>query len=154
MGARRIAVALGALALLAAVAVPAVAGNHGTTNATSLVASLTGPAEVPSVNTKMAGLARVTIDVDKRLICYDLIATGKRKPVAAHIHEGGAGENGGVVIDFGTFGQPVGRSSEGCTRSVAKNLLAAIAANPAGYYVNVHTPANPGGEVRGQLAAD
>ena len=26
-----------------------------------------------------------------------------------------------------------------------------IAANPAGFYFNVHTPLNPGGAVRGQL---
>lgn len=151
---RRMGVVLGALALIAAIAVPAIAGSHGNTNATSLVATLTGAGEVPPVNTKMAGLAKVTIDVDKRLICYELIATGKRKPVAAHIHEGASGVNGSVVVDFGTFGKPVARSSEGCTRSVAKSVLAAIAANPAGYYVNVHTGANPPGEVRGQLAAD
>jgi hypothetical protein len=28
----------------------------------------------------------------------------------------------------------------------------AIVANPAGFYFNVHTPVNPGGAARGQLA--
>ena len=152
----RIAVVLGSLALIAAAAVPAIASarHSSATNATTLVATLTGAGEVPPVNTKMAGLAQFTIDVDKRLICYELIVTGKRKPTAAHIHEGAAGVNGGVVVDLGAFGQPVSRDSVGCTRTVPKSTLMDIVGNPAGYYVNVHTPANPPGEVRGQLAAD
>ncbi len=103
------------------------------------------------MQTATTGIAHVTIDVDKRLICYDLHVTG-RNPVAAHIHEGADGVNGGVVVDFGTFGQSVKRNSEGCTRKVAKSVLTAIADNPAGYYVNVHTTQNPSGEVRGQLS--
>lgn len=150
----RIMVALGAVTLLAAMAVPAIAANTAATNATSLVATLHGGAEVPPVATKVAGLARITIDLDKRIICYDLLTTGKRRPVAAHIHEGIAGANGGVVVDFGTFGQAIGRQSEGCTRSIPKSTLEAIAAAPSNYYVNVHTAANTSGEVRGQLAVD
>jgi len=40
--------------------------------------------------------------------------------------------------------------TEACT-AVDPALLAAIVANPRLYYVNVHTPLFPGGEVRGQL---
>ena len=93
----------------------------------------------------------MTIDVDKRLVCYDLSVTGKL-PVAAHIHEGAVDANGGVVVDFGSFGQQIKRRSEGFTRNFAKSTLKAIAENPTGYYVNVHTADNPGGEVRGQLS--
>jgi hypothetical protein len=34
---------------------------------------------------------------------------------------------------------------------VAADLLEAIAADPAGYYVNLHNPRFPGGAIRGQL---
>ena len=101
--------------------------------------------------TGTAGVAHVTIDVDKRVICYDLTVTGKL-PVAAHIHVGEAGVNGGIVVDFTSFGQAVDRDSKGCTRKVKKSLLSDIAENPSAYYVNVHTAVNPGGQVRGQLS--
>lgn len=151
---RRMGVLLAAAGMVAALAVPAVGLVGGETNATSMVATLTGGGEVPAVSTRMAGIARVTIDLDKRLICYDLSVTGKRTPAAVHIHEGAADANGPIVIDFGAFGQKIARNSKGCTRQFAKSVLSPIVANPTGYYVNVHTPANPGGEVRGQLATD
>ena len=148
---RRVAVLLGTLVAVIAIAVPAIGLTGGTTDAKELVATLTGAGEVPPVQTATAGLMHVTIDVDKRLICSDLTVTG-RAPIAAHIHEGVDGVNGGVVVDFSTFGQDVRRNSKGCTRRIAKSLLQAIASNPIGYYVNVHTNANPSGEIRGQLS--
>lgn len=149
---RRIIVLFGLLALGAALAVPALGAGGATTDADELVATLTGGGEVPPVQTATAGIAHVTIDVDKRLLCYDFSITGK-EPVAAHIHKGADGVNGDVVVNFADFGQRIKRSSEGCTRRLPRSLLRAIADNPAGYYVNIHTPANPGGEVRGQLAS-
>lgn len=150
---RRMAVLVGTIVATIAVAIPAigVVAADGTTNVNEYVATLTGSGEVPPIGSTTKGIAHVTIDVDKRLICYDLSITG-RKPVAAHIHEGAVDANGPIAVDFGTFGMDIGRRSEGCTRKVARTVLQAIVDNPAGYYVNVHTPQNPAGEVRGQLA--
>ncbi len=39
----------------------------------------------------------------------------------------------------------------GCVSGVDPALIGEIIANPAGYYVNVHTTPFPGGAVRGQL---
>jgi len=148
---RRMAVLIGTVIAVIAIAVPAIGLIGGETDATQLVATMTGAGEVPALQTATTGIAHVTIDVDKRLICYDISVTGK-VPVAAHIHEGADGVNGGIVVDFSTFGQAIKRNTKGCTRKIAKSTLSAIAANPSGYYVNVHSAANPGGEVRGQLS--
>lgn len=150
---RRLAVLVGTIVATIAVAIPAIGivAADGTTNASEFVATLTGSGQVPPIGSTTKGIAHVTIDVDKRLICYDFSITG-RKPVAAHIHEGAVDANGGIVVDFGSFGMDIGRRSEGCTRKIARKVLEAIKQNPGGYYVNVHTPENPSGEVRGQLA--
>jgi hypothetical protein len=78
--------------------------------------------------------------------------------ILSHIHNGAAGVNGPVVIDSGiTPSAPISLSSGGAsvTRSgllVSPTLMGQILANPAGFYFNSHTVANPGGAVRGQLA--
>jgi hypothetical protein len=56
--------------------------------------------------------------------------------------------NGPIVVDF-VAPNP---TSQACT-TVALALAAEIKANPAGFYVNVHTGDFPGGAVRGQLGA-
>ena len=78
----------------------------------------------------------------------------------AHIHKAAAGANGGIHWDFLEAGiavasisdQPsqlrgVARARTGTNVAIVSDLLA----NPAGYYVNVHSTAFPGGAVRGQL---
>jgi hypothetical protein len=75
---------------------------------------------------------------------------------AAHIHTGVAGQNGGVLINVGlspgeiTFANGSGSLTKtGISASV--DNINAIIANPAGFYFNAHTAANPGGAVRAQL---
>jgi hypothetical protein len=75
----------------------------------------------------------------------------------AHIHNGLAGSNAGVYVSAGlSSGELVLTNGSG---SIAKNGIslpsdraAAILANPAGHYFNVHTALNPGGSIRGQLS--
>jgi hypothetical protein len=79
---------------------------------------------------------------------------------ASHIHTGAAGANGGVVVDSllsPATSIPTPTGSGGFQRSglapASAATAAAIVANPAAFYFNVHTSANPSGVVRGQLRA-
>jgi uncharacterized protein (TIGR03437 family) len=82
--------------------------------------------------------------------------------VGMHIHRGNAGENGPVVINSpvtmdNSPGSETGRGSINVQFQIGPNDTNALEAvngvlsNPAGYYLNLHTPANPGGAIRGQL---
>ena len=75
----------------------------------------------------------------------------------SHIHTGAAGVTGSVLVDTGltpaaAVAMPAGTGSfsfSGVTVSVENT--AAILANPAGFYFNVHSVLNGSGAVRGQL---
>ncbi len=112
-----------------------------------------------------SGTALVTLNPGQREVCWDVTVAGLTAPVfAAHIHKGGAGVNGPIVVPFFNtgFGTPSKATTfSGCTENVDRALIEDIQDNPAGYYVNVHTscggqppscgPFFPGGAVRGQL---
>ena len=68
-------------------------------------------------------------------------------PTAAHIHEGGPGVAGPVIVPLEA---PADGLSKGCVE-VDSLIVEGILTNPGGYYVNVHTPSLPDGAVRGQL---
>jgi hypothetical protein len=95
------------------------------------------------------GTAVVRIRKDAGMVCYRLHAENVTLPTtAAHIHRGGPTVNGPVVVGF-TAPAASGESS-GCTPA-AGSLIDEIIANPAGFYVNVHTTEHPGGAMRNQL---
>lgn len=77
--------------------------------------------------------------------------------VAAHIHPGGAGVNGGVIVNTGLVAANPVTQNNGVMTFTATNIsvptatLQGIVNNPAGFYFNVHLPTNPGGVARGQL---
>jgi hypothetical protein len=110
-----------------------------------------------------SGTARVTLNPGQREVCWEVTVAGLTAPVfASHIHIGGAGVNGGIVVPFFGFTTPSRATSfSGCTENVDRGLIEAIQDNPAGYYVNVHTtcagqpagcgPFFLGSAVRGQL---
>lgn len=121
----------------------------------ALVATINGANEIGPTGAGGAGDANgrgsFTAIRDGSTLCYGLVVANIAKPVAAHIHTGAAGANGGIVVPLR---QPTGGdpgASAGCMTFDAA-LLQAIFANPAGYYVNVHTGDFPNGAARGQLA--
>ncbi len=73
-------------------------------------------------------------------------------PTASHVHAGGAGASGGVVVGLSSTFTAAG---DGYLASGAVALDAAtrttLLAAPAAFYVNVHTAEHPAGAVRGQV---
>lgn len=112
---------------------------------TTFVAGVTGFNEVPAVITQAQGQVQVTIDDVSLQVCVDASdITNLTGPITAdHIHQGAAGVNGPVVVNFNA-------QLVTCVASDA-TTIGNILADPAGFYVNFHTAAFPGGEVRGQL---
>jgi CHRD domain len=108
--------------------------------------SMSGKAETPKGDPNGKGTAKITLNTSTGRVCFTLTWSGIGKPVASHIHKGKKGVAGPVVIPF--FGGAPKHS--GCVKA-SKSLVAKIAKNPAGYYVNLHTAAFPAGAVRGQL---
>jgi hypothetical protein len=125
----------------------ATASNHVTTLSTTL----SGSEEVGGGDKNGKGFVSLEIFANGT-ICYDgkVQAIG-RQLTGAHIHVGVAGTNGPIVVDLDPFNaQITGNMAEHCVVTTAE-LAGAIATNPTGYYVNVHTTAYPGGAIRGQL---
>jgi hypothetical protein len=122
-----------------------------TEGGTALTAALTGAAEVPGPgDADGTGSATIRLRSGQGQICFQLAVQNVTLPaVAAHIHAGAVGIAGPVVVTL-TAPDAAGTSS-GCV-TVARPLVADILANPAGYYVNVHTTDFQNGAVRGQLS--
>jgi hypothetical protein len=110
--------------------------------------ALVGEAESPAGDPVATGTATVRLRAGQGQVCYQLAATNLPAAAAAHIHRGAAGASGPVVVPLKTP-NAAGRAS-GCT-TAARTLVNAIRADPASYYVNVHTAQFPNGAIRGQL---
>jgi len=142
----------GAQAVFTAVLSPA-NENPAITNAE---AGGTGAAQIAmtvtrdSSNTVTGGSATMTFQVSG----FNSTTT----VVGAHIHRGAAGINGPVIVNTGLSGVTPFTLSGGTGQFTARDVpvdaatMQSILENPAGWYFNVHSPANPGGFARGQLS--
>jgi hypothetical protein len=114
------------------------------------------------------GSATITLDVTRSgstitaaTARFDVSLSGMASNIIlSHIHQAGAGVNGPIVVDsLISPAVPVAvvNGAAAYTRSnltVTPAIAAAILANPAGFYFNVHTVLSPGGVARGQLFVD
>lgn len=121
---------------------------------TALAATLEGSQENPAVTTSAKGTASVSLSsVGGVGLVYALTVNGLSGPITgAHFHRGVVGTNGPVVKDITpSF---VGNTAVGVWRSTGTGALTdslILDLLTGGLYLNVHTAANPGGEIRGQL---
>ena len=130
-----------AIAVLSLAACETMSGMMG---GTSVKTHLTGAEEVPPVSTSAMGNASFTVSKDGAV--KGSVTTTGVQGTAAHIHQGAKGQNGGVIVPLTKNGDTY-TAPEG-----AKLTEAQLSAFKAGNtYVNVHSAANKGGEIRGQL---
>jgi hypothetical protein len=116
------------------------------------VEPLLGSSEVPGPgDADGSGTASLTVDVDTDEVCLDVSAlTNVTLPInLAHVHVGTVGNSGSPVVSFLSAPDADGIFNICVTDSDAD----AIAADPAGYYINLHNDDFPNGAVRGQLIA-
>jgi hypothetical protein len=110
----------------------------------SVNVSLSGGEEVPPVSSSAAGSGSFTIG-DDGSVKGSVNTTGVQGTMA-HIHQGGKGQNGPVIV-------PLTKSGDTYTAPDGAKLSEAQmqAFKSGNLYVNVHSASHKGGEVRGQL---
>ena len=110
-------------------------------------ATMSGKAEVPPTTTTGSGDVLATLDTASKKLSYTMTYVGLSGPAtAAHFHgPAAAGANAGVVVPIGTNPPSPSTGSVTLTDAQIKDLEA------GNWYANVHTEANKGGEIRGQM---
>ena len=109
-------------------------------------ATLNAASEVPANDSKGTGTADVTYDTASKMVTWKVTYSGLSGPATmAHFHgPAEAGKNAGVAVPFKSPASGVEESAT-LTEAQAADLMAGR------YYINVHTDANKGGEIRGQV---
>lgn len=114
-------------------------------------AALTSAEEVPPNPSTGKGNAEVTLNTDTKELTWNITWEGLTgDAVAAHIHgPADKGANAGVQVQLGVQGQPPKSPLTG-KATLTDAQIADL--NAGKLYVNIHTPMNKGGEIRGQLS--
>ena len=151
-------------------------GLPGLAHALFFQANLDGYQEVPSVATRAQGVFSARTNYMRTEVGYSLTYSGMQAPVTqAHIHMAQTSVNGPIVIwlcgsatNPGPAGTPACPQGGGTVSGVftaehvqaspttqqleAGEITAFVdAMRASSAYVNVHTTASPGGEIRGQI---
>lgn len=133
--------------MLATLAFGAAVVLAGPAFADKMKATLDGKSEVPANTSAGTGTADLDYDPASKKLTWKLTYSGLSGPAtAAHFHgPAEAGKNAGVAVAIPNATASPVQGSATLTDAQAADLVAGK------YYINIHTAANPGGEIRGQV---
>ena len=133
--------------MLATLALTAAFAFAGPAFADKMKVTLDGKQEVPATTTAGTGTADLDYDAASKKLSWKLTYSGLSGPAtAAHFHgPAEAGKNAGVAVAIPNATASPVEGSATLTDAQAADLVAGK------YYINIHTAANPGGEIRGQV---
>ncbi|PJG51016.1 CHRD domain-containing protein [Bradyrhizobium forestalis] len=119
----------------------------GSANAEKLKATLDAKAEVPATTSSATGSADLNYDAASKKLSWTVTYSGLSGPAtAAHFHgPAESGKNAGVAVAIPNAASSPVKGEATLTDAQAADLLGGK------YYINIHTAANPGGEIRGQV---
>jgi len=106
---------------------------------------LDGKQEVPPVATAATGSGTITVLMDHSM--SGSVTTTGVAGTAAHIHMAAKGQNGAVIVPLNKTGE----NTWAVPPSIRLNDQQYEAYKLGNLYVNVHSAANPNGEIRGQI---
>ena len=109
------------------------------------LATINSASEVPVNASTATGTATLTFNKDTKIFSIVINFSGITA-TNAHIHKAASGVSGGVIFGFTLpITSPVNYTSIALDTTQEADLFANL------YYVNIHSAAFPGGEIRGQL---
>ena len=113
-----------------------------------LTATLSGKNEVPPIVSPASGKADITVDTATRTLTWLVTYQGLTAEFrAAHFHgQASVTENAPIVVPIGKLGD---KSPLKGSKVLTPEEMAALLAGR--WYINIHTPTHPPGEIRGQV---
>jgi|SRR4051812_9635855 len=133
--------------MIASLTLGAAIAFAGPAFADKMKAALDGKQEVPATTSAATGTADLDYDAASKKLSWKLTYSGLSGPAtAAHFHgPAETGKNAGVAVAIPNATASPVEGSATLTDAQAADLAAGK------YYINIHTAANPGGEIRGQV---
>ena len=134
--------------MFATLAFAAAVAFSGPAFAQKFKATLDGKSEVPPNTSAGQGAAEMDYDAASKKLTWKLTYSGLSGPAtAAHFHgPADTGANAKVAVPIPNPATSPVEGSATLTDAQAADLMAGR------YYINIHTAANPGGEIRGQVS--